>query len=235
MGSLLPARARHFCRNHRFLFVRRPRHLSMALHPPASFPPPPEYCGLRPAFRSEDRKAPPLGSTSLIAASAGSVHHSAGSPDPAVKFRPRRFSRPRRFAPPPAFAGLFHPAATSRVRPSGVCPSPRSRTGFPPPRHALLPLNAGTFDQLPRPRLQGLAPRAECGAGRGGLDPVRSAPLMGFCSPGSSPRATWGRFHVPSALDLHRDEPTAAGPRRFAVARIGLPEIRLPTRSSFLA
>ena len=23
---------------------------------------------------------------------------------------------------------------------------------------------------------------------------------MGFCSPGSSPRATWGRFHVPSAL-----------------------------------
>jgi len=176
-----------------------------------------------------------LGVPSLIAASAGSVHHSAGSPDPAVKFRPRRFSRPRRFAPPPAFAGLFHPAATSRVCPSGVCPSPRSRTGFPPPRHALLPLNAGTFDQLPRPRLQGLAPRAECGAGRGGLDPVRSAPLMGFCSPGSSPRTTWGRFHVPSALDLHRDEPTAAGPRRFAVARIGLPEIRLPTRSSFLA
>ena len=230
----------------------------MALHPPASFPPPPEYCGLRPASRSEDRKAPPLGSTSLIAASTGSVHHSAGSPDPAVKFRPRRFSRPRRFAPPPAFAGLFHPAATSRVCPSGVSPSPRSRTGFPrpfhalwlvgriclrfdprqllrPPSHALLPLNAGTFDQLPRPRLQGLAPRAECGAGRGGLDPGRSAPLMGFCSPGSSPRATWGRFHVPSALDLHRDEPTAAGPRRFAVARIGLPEIRLPTRSSFLA
>jgi len=30
-------------------------------------------------------------------------------------------------------AGLFHPAATSRVRPSGDCPSRRSRTGFPRP------------------------------------------------------------------------------------------------------
>jgi hypothetical protein len=79
-----------------------------------------------------------LGVPSLIAASAGGVHHSAGSPNPAVMFPPRRFSRPRGFAPPPAFAGLFHPAATSRVCPSGVCPSPRSRTGFRRPVHALL-------------------------------------------------------------------------------------------------
>jgi hypothetical protein len=34
--------------------------------------------------------------------------------------------------------------------------------------------------QQMRPRLQGLAPRAECGADRGCLDPDRSAPLMGF-------------------------------------------------------
>jgi len=39
-----------------------------------------------------------------------------------------------------SLAGLFHPAATSRVCPSGVCPSPRSRTGFPRPIHALLSL-----------------------------------------------------------------------------------------------
>jgi hypothetical protein len=37
-------------------------------------------------------------------------------------FRPRRFSRPRRLAPPPTFAGLFHPAATSRVRPPRISP-----------------------------------------------------------------------------------------------------------------
>jgi len=130
-----------------------------------------------PAQRS---KSASLGVPSLIAASTGGVHHSAGNPDPAVTFRPRRFSRPRRFAPPPAFAGLFHPAATSRVCPSGVCPSLRSRTGFPRPGHALLTLGAPACDQRMRPRLQGLAPRRECGAVRDGLGPDRSAPLVGF-------------------------------------------------------
>jgi hypothetical protein len=86
-------------------------------------------------------------------------------------FRPRRFSRPRRFAPPPAFAGLFHPAATSRVCPTGVSPSPRSRTGFPRPSHALVPLNAPACDRRSRPRLQGLAPRGECGVVRDRLKP----------------------------------------------------------------
>lgn len=121
-----------------------------------------------------------MGSTSLIATSTGGVHHSAGNPDPAVTFRPRRFPRPRRLAPPPAFAGLFHPAATSRVCPPGVCPSPRSRAGFPRPCHALLPLSARACDQRTRPRLQGLAPRGECGAEDGGLGHRRSAPLLGF-------------------------------------------------------
>ena len=227
----------------RSLFVCRPLHLSMKFHPPASFPPPAESCGLRAALRAwsnlatrpNSRRAPPMGSSSLIATSAGGVHHSAGNPDPAVKFRPRRFSRPRRFPPPPAFAGLFHPAATSRVCPSGDCPSPRSRTGFPRPRHALLPLSAAACDQRPRPRLQGLAPRCECGVGRDGLGLDRSAPLMGFSSPGYSPRTTWECLRIPYALGLHREEPLAAGPRRLAVARVGLPGIRLPTRSSFPA
>src|SRR5256714_5223710 len=101
-------------------------------------------------------------------------------------FPPRRFSRPRGFAPPPAFAGLFHPAATSRVCPSGVYPSPRSRTGFTRPIHALLPLSATAFDQRLLPRLQGFAPRRECGVGRDGLGLDRSAPLVGFSSSGSS-------------------------------------------------
>jgi len=177
------------------------------------------------------------GVLSLIAASTSGVHHCAGNPDPTLKFPPRRFSRPRGFAPPPAFAGLFHPAATSRVCPSGVCASPRSRTGFPRPRHALVPLSAsacGCPRQPLRPRLQGLAPRSECSVGRDCLGPDRTAPLLGFSSPGSSPRATCRCLHTRSAHDLRCNEPTAAGPRRFAVTRIGLPGIRLPTRSRFL-
>ena len=99
-------------------------------------------CLIEPHDSTDRPKSASLGVLSLIAASTGGVHHSPGNPDPEVTFRPRRFPRPRRFAPPPAFAGLFHPAATSRVRPPGVCPSPRSRTGFPRPFHALLPLRA---------------------------------------------------------------------------------------------
>ena len=100
--------------------------------------------------------------------------------------------------------------------------------------HALLSLDATACDQRLRPRLQGFAPRAECGVGRDGLGLDRSAPLVGFSSSGFSLRATWGRLHIPSALDLGREEPLPADPRRFAAARIGLPGFRLPTRSSFL-
>ena len=60
------------------------------------------------------------GLSSLIAVSSGRVHWSK-RPRPAP-FRPRRFSRPRRLPPPPDFAGLFHPATTSRVRSSGASP-----------------------------------------------------------------------------------------------------------------
>jgi hypothetical protein len=108
---------------------------------------------------------------------------------------------------------LFHPAATSRVCPSGACPSLRSRTGFPRPIHALLPLNAIACDQRPRPRLQGFAPRCECGVGRNGLGPDRSAPLLGFSSSGCSLRATWECLHIPSAPDLS----TAKNPSRLAL------------------
>jgi hypothetical protein len=227
----------------RFFFVHRPPHLPTGFHPPASSPPSPEFYGLRAALRAwlnlatqpTSRRAPPMGSWSLIAASTSGVHHSAGNPDPAVTFRPRRFSRPRRLAPPPAFAGLFHPAATSRVCPSGVCPLRRSRTGFPRPIHALLPLSAAACNQRLRPRLQGFAPRRECGVGRNGSGSDRSAPLVGFSSSGCSLRATWECLHIPSAHDLRREEPLAAGLRRFGVARIGWPGTRLPTRSSFPA
>jgi len=40
----------------------------------------------------------------------------------AAAFRPQVFSTSRRFAPQDAFAGLFHPACTSRLRSSGSSP-----------------------------------------------------------------------------------------------------------------
>jgi hypothetical protein len=243
IGFPAPASASDFHPGPRGFSVRRPPHLSMGFHPPssssASFrvlrPARCPSCLAEPRDPAQRPKSASLGVPSLIAARATGVHHPAGNPDPAVTFRPRRFSRPRRFAPPAAFAGLFHPAATSRVCPSGVCPSPRSRTGFPRPIHALLALGAPACDQRMRPRLQGLAPRRECGAARDGLGPDRSAPLVGFGSSGCSLRAAWECLHIPSAPGLRREEPLAADPRRVAAARIGLPGFRLPTRSSFLA
>ncbi len=117
---------------------------------------------LRPSDRPESAS---LGVPSLIAASTSGVHHSPGNPLPDF-VPPSAFLTPSTVCSATSLAGLFHPAATSRVCPSGVYPSPRSRTGFPRPCHALLPFNAPACDQRMRPRLQGLAPRGECGAVR---------------------------------------------------------------------
>jgi hypothetical protein len=180
------------------------------------------------------------GVLSLIAASTGGVHHCAGSPDPALKFPPRRFSRPRGFAPPPAFAGLFHPAATSRVCPPGVCPSPRSRTGFPRPIHALLPFKHSDL-RLPAPASAPSASgpcsprRMRCRSRRFRPRPIRAPHGLSLPPPGLPPAQRASAFTPAPPMTFDCDEPTAAGPRRFAVARIGLPGTRLPTRSRFLA
>jgi len=62
---------------------------------------------------------PPLGLRSLFAASTSLV---VTSGLPTERRAPSRFSRPRGL-PKPIFAGLFHPATTSRVLPTGVCSS----------------------------------------------------------------------------------------------------------------
>jgi len=215
------------------------------LHPPASFPPPPECYGLRPARRisislatNSDRRTPPMGS------SPSSRHQPAASTILQGIPTPESCSL---LAVSHDLEGLL------RLQPSRVCFTPQPRPGFAlqgfVPLHGavrgfprrFMPscrLNAsacGCPRQPLRPRLQGFAPRGECGVVRGGLDPDRSAPLLGFSSSGFSLRATCRRLHTRSALDVRRDEPTAARLRRFAVARIGLPGIRLPTRSSFPA
>jgi len=134
-------------------------------------------CLKRPCDLPIDREAPPLGFHPSSRRQPAASTTRPGIPSRTL-FRPRRFSRPRRFAPPPAFAGLFHPAATSRVCPTGVSPSPRSRTGFPRPFHALVPLSTPAFDQRMHPRLQGLAPRGECGVNWDRLKPrsIRAPP-----------------------------------------------------------
>ena len=97
-----------------------PRLLAQAGSSSRALRSPPESLGSEPAARLSVRGAFP-GVPSLFATSAGGVHYPRGVPGLAT-FRPRRFSRPRRLAPPPTFAGLFHPAATSRVRSSRVSP-----------------------------------------------------------------------------------------------------------------
>jgi hypothetical protein len=187
---------------------------------------------------SRNRRAPSMGSSSLIAASTSGVHHPAGIPThrhvPSSTFLTSStvysatslcgLVSSRCHVQGLPFRGFSLVTEPYGVSPAESCPLAVERTCL-------------RFDprQPVRPRLQGLAPRVECGADRGCLDPDRSAPLLGFCSPGCSPRATQQPLQAASALDLRCEEPLAADPRRFAVARIGLPGIRLPTRSSFLA
>jgi len=185
-----------------------------------------------------DRRAPPLGSP------PSSRHQ------PAASTTPQGFPTPRSCS---LLAVSHDLEGLLRLQPLRVCFTPLPRPGFA--LQGFVPLRGAVrgfprrfmpscwFDastcgcprQPLRPQLQGFAPRGECGAVRGGLDPDRSAPLLGFCSSGFSLRAACRCLHIRSTRDVHRDEPTAARRRRFAAARIGLPGIRLPTRSSFPA
>jgi hypothetical protein len=165
VGFLAPALVRLFSRPCGMSPIRRStRSLRPRLHPPETArllqSATPDCQPHRPVKSDE---APPTGFRPSSRHRQPASTERPGIPSPGLAFRPRRFSRPRRLAPPAVFAGLFHPAATSRVCPPGVCPSSRSRTGFHRPIHALVPLETPAFDQQTPPRLQGLAPRVECG------------------------------------------------------------------------
>jgi hypothetical protein len=92
--------------------------------------------------------------SSLITASPRGVHSREACHHLAT-FRPQAFSASRRFSPPHDFAGLFHPAAMSRVHPvQGLLP-PRSHAPSPeqlppcrcsPPARA--PKDLSTTDDL---------------------------------------------------------------------------------------
>jgi len=119
LGLLGPALASSFPNRLRGIpTVSVCRTLSHPAHPLVRLDPPTEFLVPLPARLSCPDTFPGL--PSLIAASVYGVH-TRGRPRPTL-FRPRRFSRPRRFTPPQTFAGFFRPAATSRVRSSGVSP-----------------------------------------------------------------------------------------------------------------
>jgi len=94
------------------------------------------------------------------------VHSARDLPGPAT-FRPRAFSAPRRFAPRSGFAGLLHPATTSRACScSGAWPPPaaESSSSEDPCPHAVArttPDRPKPIAGVERPRLRGVAPLAD--------------------------------------------------------------------------
>jgi hypothetical protein len=176
-----------------FSLHRRPRKLSPAVHPPWGFGPPTEYDGTRPLSASR-WTAPLMRFRCLMAPSASQVRS------------PRRVP-PRRRLPSSGFcnlstvcslrclAGLFRPASTSRLSPSGFhFPGEPYRLST---TDALLPLPPLPLpfpgDETPA-RLQGLAPPETSAAHRhavkrgGARNPLGVPPLQGFPSSGRGPR-----------------------------------------------
>jgi hypothetical protein len=167
--------------------------------------------------RRADCEAPPLGFLALIAAPASGVHPCAGYPTP--RYVPSSaFRTPSTVCSATCLAGLFHPAATSRVCPPGDCPSRGAVPGFPGPfmpswrwtRKACGMTRASPS----RPRLQGFAPRGECGDERN-LFRVPSAPRPSWAlpPPGFPSTHRGNDFAFPPPTAFVRSEPAPTGPR----------------------
>ena len=196
--------------------------VSGRFHPPSSFSPPSEYCGLRPAslpgcLAASDREAPPLGFRSLIAAPADGVHSLRRAPDPALRSVlgvSHALDGLLRHLP----CGFVSPRNHVQGLPSRGLSLARSRTGFPRPVHALLALGAracgltrassGALD------FRALSPRGECGDERN-LFRVPSAPRpsWAFPPPGLHSTHRGNDFAFPPPTAFLRGEPAATGPR----------------------
>jgi len=228
-----------------------PRCLRVEVHPSVSFTSSSECCVLRPApglaptILADHRnapKAPPLGFLPSSRRQPAASTHAQGFPSP--RFGPSSaFHTPSTVFATTGLAGLFHPAAAYRVRPSGVSPPPGARSGFPD-RLALVPLRASIrgFDPVPvTPSTSGPCSPGGCGGCRQRLNRQRLRAPLGLAPPpgilpahrATRPGLSTGR--AASACDLHCDELTAAGPWRLAGARGGWRRITLPTRSRFSA
>jgi len=83
----------------RSLFVRRPPHLSMRFHPPSSFPPPSESCGLRAAPRAPIEPRDPIGQPKSASLGVLVPHRDVSKRRPPL----RRESRPSGHVPSSTF------------------------------------------------------------------------------------------------------------------------------------
>jgi hypothetical protein len=113
-----------------------------------------------------------------------------------LTFRPQRFSHSRRFAPPLAFAGLFHPTTTSRIRSSGVFPAPQpARLIDASCPHAVFRRAPATelppWLQLSPARLQGFDPGSDPLRPTGGLDLPSARSPLGLSLPRAFLRTPW--------------------------------------------
>jgi len=209
-GSPLPPRPRPFDRAQRYLSVRRPPQTHVyGFILPRAFRLLQSSSDLRPALRTPKNLA---AFRKPESASLGvHVPHRDVS-----KRRPlgARGSQASSYGPSSTFrtsstvysatclAGLFHPAAASRVCPSGVCSSPRSRAGFPRPIHALLPLREGAC---------GVTRASDFALGFRALLPAASAvPTKPVKAP-FGPRPSWAS-PPPGLPSLHRGNAFAPPP-----------------------
>jgi hypothetical protein len=138
--------------------------------------------------------------------------------------------------------GLFHPTATSRVLPPGVCsPHPAG-----PPRRWPVPSrrwrrNAAVgCPPAPRPVAPPSGPCSGCGSVvRAAVVSRRSDPIPSwdFPPPGSLSRRRGGAFTSPPLVAFRKKRPLRVVPfpdlQRVTGAELGLPLSRLPTCSRF--
>jgi hypothetical protein len=120
IGFTTPARTVDFSSRVRSLSRRRPSETfeRLEFNCPLSHSPS-EFLRLRASTRRprRDIESHLLRFLTLFATSRARVHMSAKVPKPPHTFRPQVFATSRRFSPQSRFAGLFHPAATSRASP----------------------------------------------------------------------------------------------------------------------
>jgi hypothetical protein len=172
-----------------------PRSWRVEVHPSVRFTSPSEHCDFRPAPATHDtgpcgppsldQERLPWGFLPSSRRQPAASTHAQGFPSPC--FGPSTaFLTPTTVYATTGLAGLFRPATAYRVRPSGDCPPPGARTGFPArlpscrwtPHSPVL-----TPGRTLRPRLQGFALQTDAVvAGNGEVD-GSSAPLLGLRLP----------------------------------------------------
>lgn len=136
-----------------------PANCWFAVHPPTSFSPPSESYGNSPPPVVSDQAVPPV----RFLASSRHLHRGSARHDgfhPIAAFRPRVFSTPQRLPPPRYLAGLFHPASTSRLFPSGFFPrqEPLQLVAVALPSYGCREFASSCEATFPKPHFRALLP-----------------------------------------------------------------------------